>query len=398
MRIAMFTEVFLPKVDGIVTRVTSTLDQLTALGHEVLVFAPANPPGYSRRRVPREHMHYGPSKVFRVRSMALPVYPEVRMGLPTPGIAEQLRAFRPDVVHAVNPVWLAAYGVLAARHRRLPLLASYHTDLASYTVKHNFGLLRAPMGTWTRFLHNQAEVNLCTSQQMVDRALELGVRDVDLWPKAVDTQRYHPEMRSSAMRVRLTNGHPTAPLVVYVGRLTHEKDLLDLVEPARALSARGVRFAMVGSGPDRADLERRFAGTSTVFTGYLAGEELAAAYASADVFAFPSTTETLGLVALESMASGVPVVAANAGGIPFVINDGVDGYLVPPHDSRALITRLTDLLFNASRRAELGRAARREAEKYSWRAATERLVEFYRLAIQRHQQRAAGQASASDSA
>lgn len=379
MRIALFTEVFLPKVDGVVTRITRTLDELGELGHTALVFAPGDPPA-----------HYGPHRVVRVRSVSFqPWYPEIMVGLPTARIAREMQAFHPDLVHAVNPVWLAAYGVISARRRNLPLLASFHTDVPSYTTRLGNGLsvLRAPSQAWITGMHNLAEVNLCTSAQMVERAREVGIREVDLWPKAVDTQGYRPDRADAAMRDRLTDGHPGAPLILYVGRLSREKDLDQLLEPIRALAPEGVRMAFVGSGPGRAELERLFAGTPTVFTGYLGGAELAAAYASADVFAFPSTTETLGLVALESMASGVPVVGADAGGIPFVIDDGRTGYLVTPGDTATLTARLRAVLTDADLRARLGTAARADAERHSWRAATESLVESYGLAVQRHEGR-----------
>lgn len=378
MRIALFTEVFLPKVDGVVTRVTRTLDQLSELGHTALVFAPGE--------APEQH---GPHRVVRVRSTSFrPWYPELRVGLPTPRIAREMQAFRPDVVHAVNPVWLAAYGVISARRRDLPLLASFHTDVPSYVTRLGLSALRAPSSAWITWSHNQAEVNLCTSGQMVERAEAVGIERVDLWPKAVDTDTYHPGAGTTEMRGRLTDGHPDAPLLLYVGRLSPEKDLDQLLEPIRRLAGSGVRLAFVGSGPAREELERLFAGTPTVFTGYLGGADLAAAYASADVFAFPSTTETLGLVALESMASGVPVVGADAGGIPFVIDDGRTGYLVTPGAVDALTDRLQRLVTDTDLRARMGAAARAEAEQHSWRAATEALVGFYELAIQRHAGRA----------
>ena len=374
MRIALFTEVFLPKVDGIVTRVLRTLDELDRMGHQVLVFAPGEPPD-----------RYAGHTVQRVRSFSLwPIYPELKVGLPTPMIAEQMIRFRPDVVHAVNPVALAAFGVEAAHHRHLPLLASYHTVLADYMDKLRVPWARRPMESWTRFLHNRAEVNLCTSTTMVARARAHGVHRVALWPKAVDTRAYDPRHADPAMRARLSGGHPEDPLVICVGRLSREKDLRDLIRPIRELAPRGVRLAMVGSGPERRQLERDFAGTPTVFTGYLAGRELAAAYASADAFWFPSTTETLGLVALESMASGVPVIGARAGGIPDVITDGVDGFLVAPHDWRGFVERLGQLVDDRALRARMAQAARREAGRHDWHSATEALVDDYRLAIARH--------------
>lgn len=371
----MFTEVFLPKIDGVVTRVLRTLDELAALGHDVLVFAPGDPPST-----------YAGFDVVRVRSVGFrPWYPEIKVGLPTPKIAEQMIDFRPDVVHAVNPAWLAAYGVLSARHRDVALLASYHTQLTSYVQKLHLGWLTDVTGWWTTTLHNQAEVNLCTSPQMVDAALASGVRRVDLWPKAVDTLTYHPKARTKRMRRRLSDGHPDQPLAIYVGRLSHEKNIEDLLEPVRRLP--GIRFAIVGSGPAADQLKSAFSGTNTVFTGYLRGHELAEAYASADIFCFPSTTETLGFAGLEAMASGVPVIGANAGGIPHLFTEGVEGFLVEPHNPDDMVARISLLAGNPELRERMGRAARHEAEQHSWRASTEALVGFYELAVQRHRSR-----------
>lgn len=376
MRIAMFTEVFLPKTDGVVTRVVRTLEHLAELGHEVLLFAPGDPPAT-----------YAGHRVVRVRGVSLQfLYPELKVGIPTPNIARAMDAFQPHVVHAVNPIWLAAYGVLSAGRRDLPQLASFHTDVPNYTESLRIGWLRHPVEAWTRYLHNRSGVNLCTSDPMVERAREVGIRRVGLWPKAVDTVAYHPGHASAQMRARLTDGVPQAPLVVYVGRMSREKNLDQLIEPMRRLRRRvpGVRLAMVGSGPQVEELKDQFDPAWTVFTGYMSGTQLAQAYASTDVFAFPSTTETLGLVALESMASQVPVVGARAGGVPFVIDDGETGFLVDPHDTEGWVDRLEQLLTDQCLRERMGVAARKETERHSWRAATEALVRFYNQAIQAH--------------
>lgn len=376
MRIALWTDVFAPNVDGVVTRLTRTLDELGDLGHEVLVLTPGDPPG-----------HWGPHRVVRAPSVTFPWYRDVRGGLPSPRTERAVSAFRPDVVHAVNPVWFGAWGALSARTRDLPLLASFHTDVPQYmsVFGHGLGALRRPVERWIRTTHNLAEVNLCTSGPMVDRAAALGVRRVALWPKGVDTALFHPARASAAMRSRLTGGHPGERLVLSVGRLSREKNVAALLEPIRRLP--GTRLAVVGDGPHRPELERRFAGTPTVFPGRLAGEELAAAYASADVLAFPSTTETLGLVALESLASGVPVVGARAGGIPFAVAHGRTGLLVPPGDADALTAGLARLLDDAALRARMGAAGRAEAEGLGWRAATEFLVASYEEAVRRHRSR-----------
>ncbi|WP_029089213.1 glycosyltransferase family 4 protein [Brevibacterium album] len=373
MRIALFTEVFLPKIDGVVTRLTRSLEQLAELGHEVVVFAPGTPPA-----------SFAGFDVVPVRSVPFkPWYPELQVGLPTPSIARTMERFHPHVVHAVNPVWLAAYGTLSARRRHLPLVASFHTDVPSYTRRLGLEWITDTTSRWITRMHNLAEVNLCTSQQMVQRAAGAGIGNVRLWPKAVDTRAYSPARASAAMRARLTAGHPEDRLLVYVGRLSKEKDLL-LLREAYARLPEDVRLAFVGSGPFREELEREFAGTRTVFTGYMSGEELASAYASADLFAFPSTTETLGLVALESMASGVPVVGARAGGIPFAVRDGVGGLLHEPGDAADLAAKIMRVLDDSALAARLSAGGRAEAEASSWAAATEALVGAYEEAVERH--------------
>jgi len=217
---------------------------------------------------------------------------------------------------------------------------------------------------------------------MVEGAKKLGIKRVRLWPKAVDTERYHPRYASLAMRERLSDGDVDAPLMVYIGRLSHEKRLEWLLPAIQNLP--GVRLAFVGSGPADEHLRKRFAGTNTVFTGYLSGDDLAAAYASADVFAFPSDTETLGFVAMEAMASGVPVVAARAGGIPDVVAEGENGLLFTPGNTAELTAKLQQVLFDEAYRQQLADTARASVERWSWRGSTEALVTYYQRAQQIH--------------
>ncbi|MEX2540794.1 MAG: glycosyltransferase [Trueperaceae bacterium] len=368
MRIALFTETFLPKIDGVVTRIVRTLEHLRDLGHEVLIFAPHHPPPeYAGFRVVRV-----PGVPFR------PWYPELVLGMPRPRLGRELDAFAPDVVHVVNPVILGMWGTAIAKQRNLPLLASFHTDITQYAQHMKLSFLGPFSRTFLREVHNQAHLNLCTSGPMVRAARELGIRRVRLWPKAVDTERYQPSNRSSEMRSRLSAGDPEAPLMIYVGRLSFEKRLEWLHAPITRLP--GVRLAFVGAGPAEGFLRKRFESTRTVFTGYMSGDELAQAYASADVFAFPSDTETLGFVAMEAMASGVPAVGANAGGIPDVIQHGQNGLLFEPGDLDDLTEKLDLLLRDADLRMRLAGAARLSMEGLSWRVATEKLVEYYRLA------------------
>ncbi|WP_231928199.1 glycosyltransferase family 4 protein [Devriesea agamarum] len=371
LRIAIFTEVFLPKVDGVVTTLLHTIDELTAAGHEVLVFAPGKGPD-----------HYGSCRVVRVRALPFrPWYPEISVGMPGPTISREFMRFQPDVVHACSPVWLAAYGVLYARRRHTPIVASYHTDIPRYMDALGLKYLRPAATAWLRRLHNSADVNLCPSRPLIDEARAGGLNRVSLWPGAVDTALFHPTRRCQEMRARLTNGDVDRPVVLSVGRLSKEKGLDQLITTMEMLPH--ARIAFVGSGPHETQLKHRFAHLPATFLGHMSGIELATAFASADVFAFPSCTDTLGLVSLESMASGVPVVGCRAGGIPDTIRDGETGFLVDPHDPHQMAARLGVILDNPGIRDRMGAAARLDAEKRSWSLATATLLSAYRTAIAR---------------
>lgn len=367
MRIAIITETFLPKVDGVVTRLVRTLDALESAGHEVLVLAPPSAPE-----------RYGRFSVVAAPGLPFPWYPELTVALPAGRVAGAAAGFRPDVVHVVNPVLFGSWGALWARRRHLPLVASFHTD-PKVVRRLGLGLLQRPLEIVDREVHNLADVNLCTSPQMVRLARELHIRRVRLWPKAVDSRRFHPDKADPAMRSRLTGGAPDRPLVVYAGRVSFEKRVDVLAETAKRLP--GVAFAVVGEGPALDWLRRELAGTGTVFTGFLQGDELAAAYACADVFAFPSDSETLGFAALEAMAAGACVVAARAGGIPHIVHDGDNGMLIPPGDAAALANAIRRLLAGPALRKRLAEAGRRDSETWSWESSTRALTRYYAMAI-----------------
>ena len=373
MRIAIVTEVFLPKIDGVVTRLTRTLDQLAAMGHDVIIFAPGNPPNT-----------YAGFPVYKLPSLSFWVYPEIKFAVPPVRFWKQIRDFDPDVIHAVNPIWTAALGVFAAKRDAYPLVCSYHTNVPDYVDALGIGWTRKMATGAIRWLHNQAQVNLCTSDPMITKASAMGIERLTLWPKAVDTEGYHPSKASMKARSQLTDNHPDAPLVTYIGRISKEKDLerLNNVMVLVRNQVPGARLGIVGGGPHLQKLQESFDPSFTTFTGYLSGEELASAFASGDVFVFPSATETLGLVALESFASAVPVVGTNAGGIPFVIDEGKTGHLIPADGSdEDWAHAVIGLLQDPARREKMGAAARQEAEKYSWRESTEALVHAYEKAL-----------------
>lgn len=365
MRIALFTETFLPKVDGIVTRLRHTVEHLQRNGDQVLVVSPDG--GLTE---------YKGAKIYGVSGFPLPLYPELKLALPRPSIGVALEQFKPDLIHVVNPAVLGLGGLYYAKVMQIPLVASYHTHLPQYLQHYGLGMLEPVMWELIKASHNQAQLNLCTSTAMIEELRAHGVNNLDLWQRGVDTETFQPSLASLEMRSHLSQGNPDSPLLLYVGRLSAEKEIERIKPVLEAIP--NARLALVGDGPHRSALEKHFADTPTYFVGYLTGTELGSAFASADAFIFPSRTETLGLVLLEAMAAGCPVVAARSGGIPDIVTDGVNGYLFDPADDEGAISATMRLFQQQTERETLRQNARAEAERWGWAAATRQLQNYYR--------------------
>ena len=369
MKIAFFTETFLPKVDGIVTRLTKTIDNLVQNGDEIVVFCPEGCP-----------TEYKGAKIIGVAAMPLPLYPELKLGLPGPAVSDALENFKPDLIHVVNPAVLGLGGIWLAKSNNIPLIASYHTHLPKYLEHYGMGMLEPLLWELLKAAHNQALLNLCTSTAMVEELESKGIKRTALWQRGVDTETFKPEFRSQKMRNKLLGKYPDKnSLLIYVGRLSAEKQI-ERIKPVLE-EIPDACLALVGDGPYRNQLEKIFENTQTNFIGYLSGEELASAYASGDIFLFPSSTETLGLVLLEAMAAGCPVIGANKGGIPDIINDGVNGCLYDPdgvdQGKSSLIEATKKILNNNTKKENMRIEARNESEKWNWSQATLQLKKYY---------------------
>jgi glycosyltransferase involved in cell wall biosynthesis len=296
-----------------------------------------------------------------------------------PRVGQALKKFEPDLIHAVNPFVLGSGAPFYSQRLGLPLVASYHTNVTTYARFYGLGIGERAGRWWTRTLHNRAHVNLCTSETTRKYLGENGVERLYVWPQGVDTVRFHPKKRSDEWRFKLSSGRPESPVLLYVGRLGREKNIGSLKAVLHAMP--DVRLALVGDGPARGELEEEFAGMPAVFSGTRRGAELTAAYASADVLVFPSTTETLGLAMLEALSSGLPVVAARAGAAHEVVEEGVNGLLYEPEDRDSLVETVRRVLEDGELRARLGEGARATAETRDWEAATRALRRYYEMAL-----------------
>ncbi|MFN8475719.1 MAG: glycosyltransferase family 1 protein [Anaerolineae bacterium] len=370
MRVALFSEVFMPKVDGVVTTLRYLLDHLALRGYTSVLFAPEGGP----RR-------YARTVVWGLQGVPCPFYPELKLVPPSVDLRVHLDVFRPDLIHVFNPFSLGVVGLRQAHRLKVPLVASYHTDVPGYAKRWGIGLLRSPLWAYVRWLHSQADLNLCPSRATLADLTEQGIPRVQIWTRGVDTDRFHPSRRSDAWRHRLTCGEPDAPLLLYVGRLSAEKRV-DLLRPLLD-ALPDARLAIVGDGPSRPALESLFAGTRTLFTGSLHGEDLANAYAAADIFVFPSAKKTLGNVVLEAMASGLPVIAPASGGVLEHVIAGNTGLLFARDDIAGLVSAVQHLTADPAYAAALGVNGRERAVQQTWSTVLDGLLDDYQSVLER---------------
>lgn len=377
-RIALFIEPSpFAYVSGYKNRFQNFIKYLREMGDEVIVVT-------THKGVPQEF--YG-AKVIGSWSFPFPWYSNVPMSLAlSPRIIWEVAKFKPDIIHASSPGIMVFGALIIAKLLCVPLVMSYHTHVPIYIPKYTFSWLVKPMWLIIKFLHRAADLTLVTSTVLAKELKAARVAaacKIRLWHKGVDSESFHPRYKSHEMRICLTDGEPQKPLIIHVGRLGVEKNLGFFKMLMEELPE--VRLAFIGDGPYRKELEEMFIGMPVVFTGMLHGEELSRAYASGDVFITPSESETLGFVVLEAMSSGVPIIAARAGGIPDIVppeEEGKIGFLFTPGDINDCLSKVKLLLNSPELRLNVGQMGRAEVEKHDWRAATKKVRnEQYNAAI-----------------
>ena len=368
MRVAIITESFPPDVNGVAHTVLRVAEQLICRGHQPLVIAP---------RPPRGTRPVGPFPypVVRIPAIPLPGYPSFRLGLPSRRVAAALNEHGAEVVHLASPVFLGAHGSRVATRLRLPVVAVYQTDLPAYARAYRLGQAgEAFAWRWLRGIHNSAGRTLAPSTVTATGLLGHGMRDVWLWGRGVDTVRFDPAKRRQQIRDELAPGGEV--IAGYVGRLATEKRV-ELLAGVAAMN--GVRLVIVGAGPAEPMLRQALPGA--LFLGERRGDELAAIYASLDVFVHTGPYETFGQTLQEAAASGLPVIAPAAGGPLDLVDDGVTGRLVPPGHVDAVTSAVAALAADAGLREKYGAAGRRKVLGRSWSALTDELLGHYQAVL-----------------
>lgn len=310
--------------------------------------------------------------------MPFPPYPSIRLSFPfRRHVAHFLDRFAPDLVHAATEGPLGVIGRRYATDRGLPLVTSFHTDFPQYARDYGLGALAPLVWRWLLHFHRPARMIQTPGIAVRDELVRRGLRNTVVWGRGVDTRHFRPDRRHAGWR-RWMAGADDTVIVLHVGRLAPEKNLRVLVDAwNRAHRCLGPRatFVIAGEGP-----EAHYVATRAPFArqlGFLDRDTLADLYASADLCVLPSRTETCGLVALEAMASGLPVIAADAGGLAESVRHEENGLLVRADDARGFSHAIVTLALDAARRRTLGIGARQTAESRDLRTEDEELLRQY---------------------
>jgi len=369
VRVAIVAESFLPQVNGVSNSVVRVLEHLRRNGHEALVIAPDNPPGEARA----DRVHDG-VRIHRTPSRMFPKVTTLPLGVPTPRILRVLRGFDPDVVHLASPALLGYGGLLAARRLGVPTVAVYQTDVPGFAASYGIPMTTRAAWTWFRRLHSRADRTLAPSTPTMEALAAQGFPRVHRWARGVDLIRFAPSARDEALRRRWSpDGRP---VVGFVGRLAPEKH----VERLAALAGAGtVRLVVVGDGVDLPKLQKAM--PTAIFTGALYGDELAAAYASMDVFVHPGEHETFCQVVQEALASGLPVIAPDAGGPRDLVLPCRTGLLLPVAEFEARLPGAVEHLL--AERQRYSQAARRSVLGRSWSVICDELLGHYEAVMAR---------------
>ncbi|TAM93487.1 MAG: glycosyltransferase family 1 protein [Rhodanobacteraceae bacterium] len=351
MHIAFVSETWPPQVNGVALTVQTFAQGLAARGHQIDVVRP----GASG--------HEGGVEMVHARGARIPRYPELQFGMPQgSGLRKRWLARRPDVVYIATEGLLGSSAMRVANALNIPVATGFHTRFDDYAGHYGIGLLSPLVRAHQLKFHRRGQMTFVPTRALVRELNDASVPNVRKLRRGVDTTLFSPERRDPTLRRHWGVDNAT-PVMAYVGRIAAEKGLGLALQAYRALQTRvpGARMVMVGDGPQRVALAEAY--PDAIFVGTKHGEELATYYASADIFLFPSLTETFGNVVLEAMASGLPVVAFDRAAAQEHVANGISGLVVPGADARGFISSAYELGRDREVREMLGTNARLVAQQ-----------------------------------
>jgi len=362
------TETFAPEINGVALTLARLIAGLRARGHKVSLVRP-------RQQSSDGLGHNYDPHVTLVRGLPLPGYRGLHIGLPAAGVLRRVwTQRRPDVAYVATQGPLGWSAVCVARSLGIPIFSGFHTNFDSYARHYHVGWLRFLIRRYLQIFHNRTAGTIVPSDRLRDRLRDMGLKNISVLGRGVDSRLFAPDKRSAALR-RMWRAKKNDVVALYVGRIAAEKNLGLAVDAYRAMQRAnaGVKFVLVGDGPLRAALQSKH--PDLIFCGVHTGEQLARYYASADVFLFPSETETFGNVTLEAMASGLIVIAYDYAAAHLHITAGQTGVLAPRGDAKAFITSAAQVAREPVRAlADMRDRAREHVGAMDWQRVVERFA------------------------
>ncbi|MDR6999066.1 glycosyltransferase family 1 protein [Neobacillus niacini] len=367
MKIAIFTDTFYPDINGVARTLKRFTEYLEAKNITFKIFAPES-----------DNEDYAASHIHRFKSLSFFLYPECRVAFPNLlHIKAELLKFSPDLIHVTTPFSLGLSGVYFAKKLNIPLVGSYHTDFDQYLNYYDLQFLSKFLWKYMNWFHHTCAKVFVPSKETFSQLKQHGFTNLEIWPRGVDCKIFQPfyDKKTIREKYRLSKKY----LLTFVGRLAPEKDVNTLLAISKSIPAEineNIEWFVIGDGPLREELQEK-APINMKFTGFLTGEHLAEIYSVSDLFVFPSPTETFGNVVLEALASGTPVIGANAGGVKNIIKPGVTGYLCTPGNVGEFTKSIQELLHHDSLRIQMGWEGRNFALSQNWETIFGNLLIHY---------------------
>ncbi len=365
LRIALVTETYPPEINGVAMTLGRQVADLQSRGHQIQLIRP-------RQGTMDKATHNAQLEEVLKMGLPIPRYAGLKIGLPAKAALVRLwQLKRPDLVHIATEGPLGWSALAAAQKLRLPVSTDFHTNFHSYSKHYGAGWLRRPILAYLRKFHNKACVTLVPTEGMRRELERHGYRNIEVVSRGVDTGLFNPACRDDVLRLSW-GVRPETQVAIYVGRIAAEKNLALVFKAYDAMRAVNPdsRLVIVGDGPERASLQTQY--PDAIFCGMRSGEDLARHYASADVFLFPSLTETFGNVTTEAMASGLAVVAYQYAAAEALIRHRENGMLASYNEAEQFVAAATELALDPVRAKQIGLNSHETALSISWAAVHDR--------------------------